>query len=119
MPGPLVFGGLTKPGFRYRESHASDDHLKRRPRVIQLNHNCDTCNECISDFFLRVQLSHVIDVSAVLGNPVIRESIAQFYRSAIQYALFRNVIPNVVGLELRLHGTKTSEKEDLVVHSTR
>ena len=51
-------------------------------------HDCDTCDLCISNFFSRVQLSNVVDISAVLTTPKLRDAIVKFVRAAMEYVLY-------------------------------
>jgi hypothetical protein len=52
-----------------------------------LCHDCDICDQCILNFFSRVRLSSVLDVSRVLREPELREAIVNFHRNGMQYII--------------------------------
>jgi hypothetical protein len=51
---------------------------------VKSSHRCNVCDMCLTEFFTRTQVCEVIDVAAILSNPRLRESISDFYTSAIR-----------------------------------
>ena len=61
------------------------NHIEHHSDDVLPTHHCDTCDACLSTFFTRVQLSEVVDVQAILSDPQLRQSLVNFYQSAVQY----------------------------------
>jgi hypothetical protein len=72
-------------GVEYRTNYPLEDYTYIMSEETLSNHACETCDGCLWRFFALVQLSSVIDVSAVLKDVQLREGTVKVYRYAMQY----------------------------------
>ena len=72
-------------GFLYRKTHPDEDYSKIIPDQTLSNHDCNTCDCCLSRFFMQYGLAGVVDIRAVLNDKRLHEAIVAMYQCAMQY----------------------------------
>lgn len=63
----------------------NEEHDEQFPDDAFPNHNCDACDQCIINFFSQLRLSNVVDIAAILQNPLLHEAIINFYQGGVRY----------------------------------